>query len=107
MHGEKVDVARANLSLKDVGDFPISLPPLAEQNEIARRVKALFRLTDVVEDHHRKAQEQLDTLPQSILAKAFRGELVPQNPNDEPASDMLDRIREDRLTGLQMISGNR
>ena len=106
MHGEKVDVARANLSLKDVGDFPISLPPLAEQNEIACRVKALFKVADAVEDHYRKAHEQLDKLPQSILAKAFRGELVPQDPNDEPASAVLDRIREDRLTELRMISGN-
>ena len=40
----------------------------------------------------------MDRLTQSILAKAFRGELVPQNPNDEPASELLKRIKEDRVT---------
>ncbi|WP_264816370.1 hypothetical protein, partial [Gluconobacter kondonii] len=38
----------------------------------------------------------LDRLESSLLAKAFRGELVPQNPNDEPASVLLDRIRTER-----------
>ena len=42
------------------------------------------------------ANIQVDKLTQSILAKAFRGELVPQDPNDEPASELLKRIQEER-----------
>lgn len=43
-----------------------------------------------------EARERIPTLDQSILAKAFRGELVPQDPNDEPASVLLERIRAER-----------
>ena len=77
MHEEKVDVARANLSLKDVADFPIPLPPRNEQDEIVRRVEALFRFSDQIEARYQKAKTHVDKLTQSILARAFRGELVP------------------------------
>ena len=73
--------------------IPIIVPPLFEQTEIVRRVEAMFKIADAVEDRYRKAREQLDKLPQSILAKAFRGELVPQDHDDEPASALLERIR--------------
>jgi type I restriction enzyme, S subunit len=75
----------------------IPLPPIAEQNEIVRRVEELFALADRIEARYQKAKAQVDKLTQSILAKAFRGELVPQNPNDEPASELLKRIKVDGL----------
>ena len=93
MDSEKVDVARANLSLKDVSNFPIPLPPVAEQQEIVCRVEKLFALADQIEARYTKAQAQVDKLTQSILAKTFRGELVPQNPRDEPANVLLERIK--------------
>jgi len=96
MHKEKVDVARANLNLEDVSNFPIPLPPLPKQQEIVRRVEALFKIADGIEERYKKARGYVDKLTQSILAKAFRGELVPQDPNDEPASVLLERIREER-----------
>ena len=74
-------------------EVPIDLPPLAEQQEIVRRVEALFKTADALEARYRTAKAHVDKLTQSILAKAFRGELVPQNPNDEPASVLLERIR--------------
>jgi restriction endonuclease S subunit len=43
MHGEKVDVARANLSLADIGDIPLNIPERDEQDEIVRRVECVFR----------------------------------------------------------------
>lgn len=98
MDKEKVDVARANLSLKDVAGFPIQLPPLPEQQEIVKRVEELFGLADRLEARYTKAKTQVDRLTQSILAKAFRGELVPQDPTDEPASVLLARIREKSCT---------
>jgi type I restriction enzyme S subunit len=69
---------------------------LEEQHEIVRRVEALFKIADDIEKHYEKAKAHVDKLTQSILAKAFRGELVPQDPNDEPASELLKRIQEER-----------
>ena len=72
------------------------LPPLDEQKEIVRQVDKLFALADKVEDHYRKARARVDALAQSVLAKAFRGELVPQDPGDEPAEKLLQRIKEEK-----------
>jgi type I restriction enzyme S subunit len=67
--------------------------PLPEQEEIVCRVEALFSLADQIEARYAKAKAHVEKLSQSILAKAFRGELVPQDPNDEPASVLLERIK--------------
>ena len=69
------------------------IPSLPEQKEIIRRVELLFALADKIEVRYKKAQAQVDKLTQSILAKAFRGELVPQDPNDEPAEKLLERLK--------------
>ena len=80
----KVDVARANLSLKDVANIPLPLPPIEEEREIVRRLDALLT-------HEAEAaalldmDERLDLLEQSILARAFRGELGTRDPADAPA----------------------
>ncbi len=74
--------------------FPI--PPLEEQKEIIHRVEQLFAFADKIEARYIKAKTMLDKLPQSILAKAFRGELVAQDPNDEPASVLLERIKAEK-----------
>ena len=74
---------------------PIETPvvSLPEQHEIVRRVERLFTFADQLEARFAKAQAQVDRLTPSLLAKAFRGELVPQDPGDEPASALLARIR--------------
>ena len=69
------------------------MPPLAEQKEIVRRVQELFALADQIEARFNKAKSQVDKLTPSLLARAFRGELVPQDPNDEPAETLLERMR--------------
>jgi type I restriction enzyme S subunit len=74
--------------------FSISIPVLAEQAEIVRRVEELFAYADRLEARYAAARAQVDKLTPAILAKAFRGELVPQDPDDEPASVLLERIRE-------------
>jgi type I restriction enzyme S subunit len=72
--------------------FAFPLPPIEEQNEIIRQVDKLFALADKLESHYQKAKTHVDKLSQSILAKAFRGELAPQDPNDESAEKLLERI---------------
>jgi type I restriction enzyme, S subunit len=87
-----VAITRLTLAKLVVSSF--CLPSLAEQQEIVCRVEALFETADALEARYRKAKAHVDKLTQSILAKAFRGELVPQDPNDEPASVLLERIRQ-------------
>jgi type I restriction enzyme S subunit len=82
-----------NLNQRLFAALPLVLPPLSEQQEIVRRVEALFTLADQLEARYLKAKAHVDRLTQSILAKAFRGELVPQDENDEPAAALLERIR--------------
>ncbi|MCP4218402.1 MAG: restriction endonuclease subunit S, partial [bacterium] len=66
-----------NLNLRIVNNIEISLPPLAEQREIVRQVDRLFSLADTLDTHYQKAKATLDKMPQSVLAKAFSGKLVP------------------------------
>lgn len=84
------------ISQKDIEGFVLPVPGLSEQQEIVRRIEALFKTADALEAHYLEAKAHVDKLTQSILAKAFRGELVPQDSNDEPASVLLDRIRYER-----------
>jgi len=58
-----------------------------------RRVESLFVMADSVEKQYKAAKQRLDRLTQAVLAKAFRGELVPQDPDDEPAAELLKRIQ--------------
>jgi type I restriction enzyme, S subunit len=95
---------KPGLNLDNVRNISVAIPPLAEQEEIIRRVEALFELADQFEARYWKAKTHVDKLQQSILAKAFRGELVPQDPNDEPASALLERIRAERAEGV--VNGN-
>lgn len=93
-------VGQSNISLDQCRKLAIPIPPIAEQREIVRRVEALFKTADALEARYLKAKAHVDKLTQSILAKAFRGELVPQDPNDEPASALLKGISQNRATQL-------
>ena len=84
------------INQQDMQRWIIPLPPLNEQQRIASEVERLKTIIDELEITVTADLELLDQLDQSILAKAFRGELVPQDPNDEPASVLLDRIRAER-----------
>ena len=66
--------------------FHIALPSVAEQHEIDARIEAARARTDRLEAEAVRVRALLDRTESAILAKAFRGELVPQDPNDEPAS---------------------
>ncbi|QPN62645.1 hypothetical protein [Synechococcus sp. CBW1004] len=83
----------ASISKKTLGQLPIQMPPPAEQSEIIDRVESLFSLADQLEARLSAARRIVERLTPALLAKAFRGELVPQDPSDEPASVLLDRIR--------------
>ncbi|MFN0119817.1 MAG: hypothetical protein ACKV2V_04880 [Blastocatellia bacterium] len=77
----------------------IELPNLIEQAQIVRRVETLFAYADRLDARYQQARAEVDRLTPALLAKAFRGELVPQDPNDEPATVLLERIRAAREAG--------
>lgn len=77
-------------------ELSIALPSIDEQKEIVCQVQKYFNLADKIEAKVSAAQAQIDHLTQSVIAKAFRGELVPQDPNDEPASKLLENIKAQR-----------
>jgi type I restriction enzyme S subunit len=85
-----------NLNLGIIREWRISLPSCEEQAEIVRRIEVAFAWIDRLASEATSARKLIDRLDQSVLAKAFRGELVPQDPNDEPASVLLERIRTER-----------
>jgi type I restriction enzyme S subunit len=88
----------------NVAEYSFGLPPLAEQQEICRRVNNLMAIADSIAARVEKATVKADNLTQSILAKAFRGELVPteaelarrEGREYEPASVLLERIKKER-----------
>lgn len=85
-------VAYTGINIEDLRTLPLSLPPIEEQTEIVRRVETLFAFADRLEARLAQAQTAATRLTPALLAKAFRGELVPQDPNDEPASELLRRL---------------
>lgn len=100
-------VNQASINQGDVKACKVPLPSLTEQNEIVRRVDQLFAFADILEDKVASAKSRIDHLAQSILAKAFRGELVPQDPNDEPANVLLERIQAQRASTPQAKRGRK
>lgn len=88
----KSTAGHQRISMGAITEFPIPLPPGFEQAEIVRRVETFFKLADSIEASHAAATTQAQRLTSLTLAKAFRGELVPQDPDDEPASALLARI---------------
>lgn len=67
-------------------------PSIDEQKEIVILVENLFAKADIIEERYKTLKEKIDSLPQAILNKAFKGELVPQLPTDGDAKDLLEEI---------------
>ena len=96
LEANAVGSTMVNLNQRVLLSLQLSLPTLQEQQEIVRRAESLFAYADRLEAHYQVARTQVDRLTPTLLAKAFCGELVPQDPNDEPASVLLERIRAER-----------
>ncbi|GAD79744.1 restriction endonuclease subunit S [Vibrio ezurae] len=96
IEGENYGATRQALTKSMIESLELNIPAIEEQKEIVHLVNQYFALADTIEVQVKKAQARVDNLTQSILAKAFRGELVPQDPNDEPADKLLERIAKAR-----------
>jgi len=92
----RTTAGQTGISGSDIKQIPIPLPPLAEQEQIVsgveQRLSVITQLEAIVQTNLKRSER----LRQSILKEAFAGRLVPQDPNDEPASVLLERIHKDR-----------
>ena len=85
-----------NVNATELGALTVPLFDIDEQAEIVRRIESAFGWLDRVAADHAAAARLLPKLDAAILAKAFAGNIVPQDPNDEPASVLLERIKAER-----------
>jgi type I restriction enzyme S subunit len=96
-----------NINSQFLSSLAIPLPAIPEQQEIVRRAQSLFTLADQLEARLTTARKIVDRLTPALLARAFRGELVPQDPSDEPASELLARSRAARRQTANQPRGSR
>jgi type I restriction enzyme, S subunit len=87
-----------NISLRVLETLVVPIPPLAEQEPAVEAIEDQFSIIDHLESDLDANPKSAMTLRQAILRHAFTGKLVPQNPNDEPASELLRRVAAERET---------
>ncbi|WP_162142848.1 restriction endonuclease subunit S [Terrimonas ferruginea] len=85
-------VSQSNINAKKLSAFAIPLPEIDEQEKIVKQINDLFSIADRIEILYNELTTKLRKLPLRILGKAFAGQLVNQDPNDEPASLLLQKI---------------
>ena len=98
---EHHQLARTMSALSLIHTMPMPLPPLAEQHRIVSEVERRLSVVQQAEITVEASLARAERLRQSILKQAFSGKLVPQDPDDEPASVLLERIRAEREAEAQ------
>ena len=88
--------AQASISIEAIRDVFIPVPPANEQHRIISKLNELISLVEIIESDKTDLQTTIQLTKSKILDLAIRGKLVPQNPDDEPASVLLDRIRAEK-----------
>ena len=96
MFANQVNVARANLSLSSLANFLIPIPPLKEMYRIIAHLDCSLRHISGIQSSEDELRQLILFTKTKILDLAIRGKLVPQNPDDEPASVLLERIRAEK-----------
>jgi len=92
--------AQPNISQGILRRLSIPLPPLDEQRQIVERLEEQLSAIDALRAAIERARRRSASLRRAVLDRAFRGELVPQDPADEPAETLLARIRAERAAGV-------
>jgi type I restriction enzyme S subunit len=94
----RTTAGQAGISGSDIKEMPLPLPPLAEQEAVLDLVEDQISIIDHLEADLEARLATAQSLRQAILRHAFTGQLVPQDPTDEPASELLKRIAAERAT---------
>ena len=92
VRGISKSTAQPSLSMATIRSMDLALPPLAEQYHIVAEIEKWFALIDQIEQSKADLQTAIKQAKSKILDLAIHGKLVPQNPNDEPALELLKRI---------------
>ena len=92
----KTTAGQVNLTLEICRDIKVPICGIEEQQQIQTEIEVRLSIADQLEQTLTTALHQAEALRQSILKKAFSGQLVPQDPNDEPASVLLERIQAEK-----------
>ena len=95
-HGYLTGTTRLKLNQSAMRKIPVPIPPVLEQQHIVRTIAGYFSIADEIEVTIKLEMKRAEGLQQSILKHAFSGKLAPQDPNDEPASVLLEKIRDER-----------
>jgi type I restriction enzyme S subunit len=99
-HGGTMDILNLNI----LKSLPVPIPPLEEQLTIVSELERQYSIADEIEQVIELSLRQSERLRRSILKTAFEGKLVPQNPNDEPAERLLERIKGERAQQPNEVS---
>ena len=89
---ETGNVSQGNIGSENTLNLFVALPPYVEQQRIVKKVNSFFDLLNVMEERKRNLQDCIHDIKVKILDLAIHGKLVPQDPTDEPASELLKRI---------------
>jgi len=92
----RIGGAQPNISQQIIRDIPFPITDFKEQRQIVAEIERHFSIADEVEQTVEKCLKEADRLRQSILKRAFEGKLVEQNPEDEPAEKLLERIKAEK-----------
>ena len=107
IRNEQQGSAQGIITIKYLESITIPIPPIIEQQEIVRRIEEGFSLIENTENIINSVLLQLDTLHLSIFKQAFEGKLIPQDPNDEPAEILLQKIKQEKERLIQKQKASR